>query len=195
VYFVFNEWSYLRFLLPALAIASVLTGVAVAALVERLASPARASVLFLAVLAIGGIGLSRARALDAFDLADAYRRVLQIDRYLESALPDRAVIVAGEQSGAARFDTGHPIVRWEAASHDDLARVLTLLDADRRPVWILLDAWEEPLVRAKFAGVDAAQLDWPPAVDAGEARRTRAWNLADRARYLSGARVVTDRLR
>ncbi len=194
-YFVFDEWSYLRFVLPALAIASVFTGVALAALVDRLAVPARAVVFLAAALVIAAAGLWRARALDAFRLSDAQRRVVQIDRYLESALPERSVVVAGEQSGAVRFDTGHPIVRWEAASRDDLVSVLKVLDADRRPVWILLDAWEEPLVRAKFGGVELAALDWPPAVDAGETHRTRAWNLADRARYLKGERVVTDRLR
>jgi hypothetical protein len=121
--------------------------------------------------------------------------VLQIDRYLDSALPPHAVVLAGEQSGAVRFDTGRSIVRWEAASPDDLARVLSLLEAGSRPVWVVLDAWEEPLVRAKFGGLDAAALDWPPVVDAGDAHRTRAWSLADRAGYLKGARINTDRLR
>ncbi len=195
VYFVFNEWSYLRFLLPALAIASVFVGVAVATFLDRLAAPMRAGVLIAVVIVVAGVGVSRARSLDVFRLSETHRRVLQIDRYLDSALPDRAVIVAGEQSGAARFDTGHAIVRWEAATPADLERVLTSLVADRRSVWILLDAWEEPLVRDKFAGLAAAALDWPPAVDAGDTHRTRAWNLSDRARYLEGKRVVTDRLR
>ncbi len=194
-YFVFDQWPYLRFVLPAIAIASVFTGVALAALVDRVAVPARAVVFLVAALVIAAAGLWRARALDAFRLSDAQRRVVQIDRYLESALPERAVIVAGEQSGAVRFDTGHPIVRWEAASRDDLVSVLKVLDADRRPVWILLDAWEEPFVRAKFGGIELAALDWPPAVDAGDTHRTRAWNLSDRARFLKGERVVTDRLR
>ena len=195
VYFVFNEWSYLRFLLPALAIGCALTGVALAALIERADAGARVVLLFAAALVVAGTGLSRARALDAFTLADAHRRVLQIDRYLESALPPDAVVIAGEQSGAVRFDTGRSIVRWEAASPDDLGRVLAVLERGRRPVWVLLDAWEEPLVRAKFSGLDAAALDWPPAVDAGDAHRTRAWSISDRARYLNGARIVTDRLR
>jgi 4-amino-4-deoxy-L-arabinose transferase-like glycosyltransferase len=195
VYFAFNEWSYLRFLMPALAIASVFTGVAVAALVDRLDAPARAAVLLAAVLVIAGVGVSRARALDAFRLADAHRRVLQIDRYLDSALPPQAVVIAGEQSGAVRFDTGRAIIRWEAASPDDLARVLAVLEGSGRPVWVVLDVWEEPLVRAKFSGLDAAALDWPPVVDAGDAHRTRAWSISDRGRYLKGARIVTDRLR
>ena len=195
VYFVFNEWSYVRFLLPAVASAAVFVGVAVAALLNRLPAPARVAVLLGAVFVIGGIGLSQARSLDVFRLGDAHRRVLQIDRYLDAALPERAVIISGEQSGAARFDTGRAIVRWEAATRADLDRALTLLAADRRPVWILLDAWEEPLVRDKFTGLAAVALDWPPAVDAGETHRTRAWNLSDRARYLKGERVVTDRLR
>jgi hypothetical protein len=195
VYFVFNEWSYLRFLLPAVASAAVFVGVAVAAFVNRLPAPARAAVLLGAVFVISGIGFSQSRSLDVFRLGDSHRRVLQIGRYLDAALPDRAVIISGEQSGAARYDTGRAIVRWEAATRADLERVLTLLAADRRSVWILLDAWEEPLVRDKFAGLTAVSLDWPPAVDAGETHRTRAWNLSDRARYLEGERVVTDRLR
>jgi hypothetical protein len=195
VYFVFSEWSYLRFLLPALAIGCALTAVALAALFERADPPARVVLLFAAALIVAGLGLSRARALDVFKIADAHRRVLQIDRYLDSALPPHAVVIAGEQSGAVRFDTGRPIVRWEAASPDDLARVLSLLEAGSRPVWVVLDAWEEPLVRAKFGGLAAAALDWPPVVDAGDAHRTRAWSLSDRVRYLKGARIVTDRLR
>ncbi|MGH9200799.1 MAG: hypothetical protein ACRD2A_06150, partial [Vicinamibacterales bacterium] len=195
VYFVFDDWSYLRFLLPAIAVAAVFVGVTIATLLNRLALPARAGLLLAGALAIAGVGVSRTRAVDGFQLTNTHRRVLQIDRYLASALPDRAVVVAGEQSGAVRFDTGHEIVRWEAASVDGLRRAFDVLEADQRPVWILLDAWEEPLVREKFPGVVAAALDWPPAVDAGDTHRTRAWNLADRERYLKGERVVTDRLR
>jgi hypothetical protein len=194
-YFVFEDWSYLRFLLPALAIAAVFAGVTVATLLEHVDVAARAVLLLAAIVVIGGLGLWRARALDVFRLPDAHRRVLQIDRYLDAALPPRAAILAGEQSGAVRLDTHRPIVRWEALSADDLARALTALDVDKRPLWILLDAWEESLVRAKFPAIAAAALDWPPAVDAGDTHRTRAWSLADRGRYLKGERVVTDRLR
>jgi hypothetical protein len=194
-YFVFHEWSYLRFLLPSLAIAAALVGVLVDVLVGRLPASARAAAVFAVVIAIVFVGLSQTRDLDAFRLTDTHRRVLQIDRYLEAALPSRAVVIAGEQSGALRFDAGHPIVRWEAASPEDLTRALAALERDQRPVWILLDAWEEPLVRAKFSGLPLAALDWPPAVDAGETQRTRAWSVADRERYLTGGRVVTDRLR
>jgi hypothetical protein len=195
VYFAFNEWSYLRFLMPALAIASVFTGVAVAALVERVGVSGHAGVLLAAALVTAGVGVARARSLGSFRLADAHRRVLQMDRYLDSALPPQAVVIAGEQSGAVRFDTGRAIIRWEAASPDDLAQVLAVLEGSGRPVWVVLDVWEEPLVRAKFSGLDAAALDWPPVVDAGDANRTRAWSISDRGRYLKGARLVTDRLR
>src|SRR6185295_11167928 len=87
VYFVFNEWSYLRFLLPALAIAAVFVGVAVAALLDRLPASLRAFALIAVALTIAGLSLSQARALDVFRLADVHRRVLQIDRYLDAALP------------------------------------------------------------------------------------------------------------
>jgi hypothetical protein len=195
IYFVFEEWSYLRFLLPGLAIAAVFVGLVIAEFLGRVATSLRAVLLLAAALTVSALGLWEARALDVFRLADAHRRIVLIDRYLEAALPERALIVAGEQSGAVRLDTGHDIVRWEAASRDDLSRILGILASQSRPVCILLDAWEEPLFRAKFAGLDPVSLDWPPLVDAGDANRTRAWRLDDRRRYLNGERVVTDRLR
>jgi len=195
VYFVFDDWSYLRFLLPALAVGAVLVGVTGAAIISRIPIAVRAVTVFAMVLAIAAFGFARARALDTFQLADQNQRVSQVGGYLNSALPVSAVVVSGEESGAVRFATGRPILRWEAASPDDFARAIAALEVSGRSVWILLDAWEEPLFRAKFAGHPAAALDWPPEVDAGETHRTRAWNLSDRERFLKGERVTSDRLR
>jgi hypothetical protein len=102
--------------------------------------------------------------------------------------------VSGEQSGSMRHYTSRPIVRWEAASTDDLSRAFGALAAANRPVWFVLDAWEEEPFRAKFQGDPRAALDWPPAVTAGTTHRTRVWRLSDRERFLRGENVVTDRL-
>lgn len=192
-YASFDQWSYLRFLLPALAIGSIFVGVLVARMVAGLPAAARAPVTFVAALAIAAVGIANARVLDAFALKDQHHRIVQLGDYLNTSMPAAAVIVAGEQSGSMRYYTSRPIVRWEAASADDLTRALAALRAANRPVWIVLDAWEEELFRVKFARVPTAALDWPPAVTAGTTHRTSAWQLTDRERFQRGEKVVIER--
>ena len=195
VYAVFDEWSYLRFVLPALSVAAVLVGVGVARGASALPSSWRAPLLFVLALALTAHGVSQARGRDAFALAGQLQRVGQLGAYLDASLPAGAVIVAGEQSGALRYGTNRSIVRWDLSGPIELRQALDALAANGRDAWIALDAWEEPLFRERFSGVPGGALDWPPAVDAGDTRRTRAWRLADRDRFLRDERVTTERLR
>jgi hypothetical protein len=75
------------------------------------------------------------------------------------------------------------------------AHVTQQLTTSGYDVWVALDDWEVPKYREKFSPTTAGGLDWPPAMDAGTDGRTQAWRLRDRAAFLSGARVLTDRLR
>ena len=195
IYGVFETWDYLRFLLPAMAMAAVLVGLLGARLIDALPAVWRVPGLLALALVIVAQGMLAARSHDVTGAADRQRRIAQAGPYLASALPPGAVIIAGEQSGAARHYTGHDVLRWEAIAPADLGAALTWLEAQRRPVWWMLDQWEEPLVRAKFGGVAAAALDWPPIMEAGPARTTRAWRPADRAGFQRGERTATDRLR
>ena len=193
-YAYFDQWSYLRFLLPALAIGSIFVGAAVARMVAGLPAAARAPVTFAVALAIAAVGIANARVLDAFALKDQHHRIVQLGEHLNTAIPADAVIVAGEQSGSMRYYTSRPVVRWEAASVEDLTRALAALQAADRPVWFVLDAWEEEPFRAKFASVPPAALAWPAAVTAGTTHRTSAWRLDDRSRFNRGETLTTLRL-
>jgi hypothetical protein len=90
------------------------------------------------------------------------------------------VLLSGEQSGSMRYATGRPVVRWEALDAASLGATLAVLRSQGLEPWWVLDQFEEALVRARFAGVPEAQLDWPPRVEAGPLMRTRAWRVADR---------------
>jgi hypothetical protein len=58
---------------------------------------------------------------------------------------------------------------------------------------IVLETWEEPAFRAKFAGASAfAELDWPPRAQIG--RDVRVYDPADRPRYLRGESIPTERV-
>ena len=84
VYAVFDQWSYFRFLLPALAIGSIFVGAAVARMVAGLPAAARAPVTFVVALAIAAVGIANARVLDAFALKDQHHRIVQLGEHLNT---------------------------------------------------------------------------------------------------------------
>jgi 4-amino-4-deoxy-L-arabinose transferase-like glycosyltransferase len=194
IYAVFDDWSYLRFLLPAMAVLAVFAAVELSAWIARWPIAVRAPLLFALLLIVTAHGLWVARSLDTFKLADQLRRVSQVADYINADVPPSAVILSGEQSGSMRYYTDRPILRWEAATPEALSAAVATLEQSRRPVYIVLDAWENERFRSKFSTVAAVSLDWPPMLDAGTSHRTRLWKLSDRDRFLKGERLSTIRL-
>jgi hypothetical protein len=181
--------------LPALAIAAIAVSVCVVTLVRRLPRAAQGPIVLAMILVLCAWQVSTARELGVFRWAARQSRALLAGRYLGSALPAHAVVITGEQSGAVRYYSGRSIVRWDFLSPDELPLITNELTTSGYEVWIVLDDWEVPRYREKFARSIAAGLDWPPIVDAGTEARTQAWRLRDRANFLVGNRVPNDRLR
>ena len=194
VYAVFDEWSYLRFLLPAMAVSAIFTAVELSAWIERRPISVRAPILFALVLILTSHGIWVARSRDTFKLAGQLRRVSVIGDYINADVPPSAVILAGEQSGSMRYYADRPILRWEVATPESLAASITALQQSRRPVYIVLDAWEHEPFRARFAALPVGALDWPPMLEAGTTPRTRLWKLDDRDKFLRGEKLNTIRL-
>ena len=194
IYAVFDHWSYLRFLLPAIAVFAIFAGIELAVWIERWPAAIRLPIFFALMLGIVAHGLFVARSFDAFKLKDQFRRVEQVADAISHTAPAQAVIIAGEQSGSMRYHTGLSILRWEAAPPETFPKAVETLLKAERPIYIVLDAWEMELFRAKFPGLGPAELDWPPMLEAGSSHRTLAWNLADRWRYQLGQRINTVRI-
>jgi len=192
IYAVFDDWSYLRFLLPALAVFAVFAASELARWIEPWPVTVRVPLFFVVVVALTAYSISIARSLDTFKLADQLARVGAVARYLSANVEPSAVLLSGEQSGSMRYYTGNSILRWEAASPAALTDALGKLAASNKPVFIVLDAWEEPLFRARLSA--AVALDWPPMLVAGTTHRTQVWRLSDRERFSRGDHVETIRL-
>ena len=178
VYAIFEVWSYLRFLLPALAIVAALGGAAIARTLRIVRDAWAGPVAIALVVATSALGLYTARQLGVFRVAEVTARAREAGDQLARILPPQAVLLAGEQSGSMRYATGHPVVRWESLDEDALRAVLAVLASQGLEAWWVLDQFEEAAVRARFPGVPAAALDWPPEVEAGPLMRTRAWRIA-----------------
>jgi hypothetical protein len=115
-----------------------------------------------------------------FQIAAVTARSREAGERLGQKLGARAVTLTSEQSGSMRYLSGRPILRWDALDRTSLRTSLALLDAQGYEVWWVLDQFEEPLVRTRFAGVPEAALDWKPEVEAGPLMRTRAWRIPKR---------------
>ena len=192
-YAVFDEWSYLRFLLPAMAIFAIFAAIELAAWIERWPVAARFPIFFALTVGVTAYGLFVARTFDTFKLREQLRRVEQVAEAINHTAPPNAVIIAGEQSGSMRYYTDRSILRWDAATPETLSKAIEIILKAGRPMYIVLDAWEMERFRAKFPDVGPAELDWPPMLEAGTSHRTLAWNLADRFRFQTGQRINTVR--
>jgi len=195
VYAVFDVWTYLRFMLPALAIAMVLVAALVSELLTRVPAVVRPVAIMVVVFAIAAANLSAAQSHGVFRLATQQSRAALAGRYLAASIPPRGVIIAGEQSGSTRYYTGRSIVRWDFATAEALPAVVDQLTRAGHEIWIALDTWEEEPFRRKFPGIAAAALDWPPRLEAGTEMLMRAWRLRDREPFMRGETYPTDRLR
>jgi hypothetical protein len=194
IYAVFDDWSYLRFLLPALAVFAAFAGIELAAWLSRRPAVIRAPLLYVLLIGVTAHSVLLARTFDTFRLAEQLRRVAGVAGFLHTTAPPGAVLVAGEQSGSMRYYTQRRIIRWEAAAPDAVAAAIRQLDPQQHPIYVVLDAWEEPLFRARYASLPAVALDWPPLLEAGRTHRTRVWRLADRDRFLKGEPLDIKRL-
>jgi len=177
-YAVFAEWSYLRFLLPAFPLLFILVGgLSVAALI-RLPASARAALFLCALTVVGSFNVVRARQEQAFNMSRYESRYRFVGRYLASALPPEAVIVAVQESGSARYYTGRPIIRWDWL--DDLdAAIAELRVTGRHPV-LLIEDWERPDLMKKHMQSINAQLEWRPRAEFGEDTRVFLYDPLDR---------------
>jgi hypothetical protein len=180
-YGVFPDWAYLRFLLPIWPAALAAAGAVVFNATLRLPAVARTQILLLALTAVCARNVMTAAHEGSFTLWIDASRYGTAGRYLDSVLPEGAVIVTSQHSGSASYYTGRPIVRWDSlrTGFDEALGDLTRLG---RPPVILIEEWEVASLRQTFPRSSLARLDWPPRADFGRTTRVRLYDPVDRER-------------
>lgn len=191
-YIEFDVWWYVRFLLPAIPLLIILT-VAVLWRAVRWASPPMRYALIAA--AVGVIGVRWQSGPEA-GLARQLQRLERhfIDAgHLARRLPETAVVLTVADSGGVRFHGPRSTLLWESLDPAWFDRALDALRQLGRPPYLLLESGEVEAFKARFRHRTAvAELDWPPIFQVGTS--LQVYDPADRERFRSGARVVTERL-
>lgn len=193
VYAPFDDWTFLRFLLPALPLVFVLVGLTVTRVLQWLPAPTRASVMVVGVAAVASLYLFVAGQRDVFRFRDHERRYRAVGEYLAARLPPDAIIVTVQHSGSARYYTGRPILRWDAIEPARLDDTLTWVREQGHRPFVVLERWEEEAFRERFAGASPiGGLDWPAMAQhhAGVA----VYDPEHRAAFSAGRATATERI-
>jgi hypothetical protein len=191
-YTVFDDWWYIRFLMPALPVLLVL---AVSVALRAMPRAYRAAGAAVLCVAIGGWCLSVARSRQVFELQRLEARFVIAGRYAARAFPSHAVVLAMQQSGSVRYHGGRATLAWDAVAPDALDETIDWLRANGHVPYIVLEDAEESRFRSRFAGERAGGLDWPPMAEVHAPVRVRIHDPAARVEYdKGGGRYPTEHI-
>ncbi len=186
----FDEWWYLRFLLPSVALGAVLTAVSLEGLALRVWPRGAVLVVTLIVIAAGAVTLRTPQTREARGLQALEARFPDTAAVVDARLDVGAVPITIWQSGGLRFWPGRDVVVWDALDPQWLDAAVAWLQTHGRQPVIIVERWEEDGFRTRFAGQAYGGLDWPPRYDVD--RRVRIFVPEDRERYLRGDAVATE---
>jgi hypothetical protein len=162
VYFRFEEWWYLRFLLPAIPALFVLMSTGLVAIGRRLPAPwgraavAAVTILLVAYTARFNIGHGMFGPLKAGE-----RRYADVGAYIQRALPPNAVIFSVQQSGSVRYYGGRMTIRWDLIDRDWTGRAAGEVERLGLHPYMVIEDWELPQMRGWFGLGPDAPVPWP----------------------------------
>jgi hypothetical protein len=195
-YTPFDDWSYLRFLLPAIALMLALASAVVVQTLTKMCSlrlSVSGSIVALATAALALLYVRTAQDRLAFNVRFLEQRYRSAGIVVRDRLPDNAVVLSVWDSGAVRFHGRKETVVWAGLDPAWLDRAVRWLDDHGRKPYILVESWEEPAFRSRFATIsDIGKLDWPPKYEID--RVVRIFDPKDRAKYVGGENVRTEYL-
>jgi hypothetical protein len=184
----FPEWWYLRFFLPVLPVMSVL---AMAAVVY---GTRRSGLVWPVVAILVGVAGSSEGMRQALDLQRLERRFRTVGEVVRDRLPGNAVFLTVWNSGSVRYHADREAILWDSMAPPALDSAVAWLASRGYEPFIIVEEWEEPLFRERFAGQSTlADLDWPPRYQIQP--RVRIFQPGDRARYRAGEQVPTEHVR
>lgn len=189
-YVVFDDWSYLRFLLPALPALFVLWAATLDAVCRRIRPRVAGGVLALAAVVLALWFVRAAVEQQAFRLQALEARYARAGLYVGERLPASALVVTRWQSGSVRYYSGRPTLAWDALDPARLDEALRFAADRGLEPYFLFERGEEPLFREHFAGHALGALDWPPMAEV--AAQVRVYRPGDQARYRRGEPVPTE---
>jgi len=159
LYFRFDHWETLRFILPAVIVLDILAAAGAARLLQRVTPVFRAAAIIAlaAFVAIHAGTFLRRQGVPL--LMDQERRYTLTADWIDQYTPATTLVIAGQHSGSVRHYAGRTTLRWDLLDPRDLEPVVRGARERGRPVFAVLEGNEQAAFRDRFAPVLASQTD------------------------------------
>ncbi len=192
-YLVFEDWPYLRFLLPAIPVLIVLMVTVIAEAGRRLGPRWQQAALAAIVLAIVASSAGVAERQHVFRLRQLESGFRRVGDAMATRLPDDALVITSLYSGSVRYYAHRTTLVWDVLDVSSLDAAVAFAVSQGLEPYLLLASGEEAAFRARFPESALARLDWPPQVEVSP--QVRLYAPAARARYLRGEALPTEFVR
>lgn len=147
-YLQFEDWTYLRFLLPAWPAVTLATAALTLRWHSKWPEMSRLALFLLVALLV-----EYAAAVGAFRTARDQQEVADTDAAARSVVESNAVILSMQHSGSLRL-AGLLTLRYDLLDPAWLDRTVVWLKEHQRPAYVLLEGWEVERFKQRF-GDDA----------------------------------------
>ena len=176
LYFRFDHWETLRFLLPAVVLLSIAAATGIAWVAEVLQRRLVHLGSLLVILCAIAFAAQSAAFLDREGvprLKDAEARYPQTAARVASLTPPASIVFAAQHSGSLRHYANRTTLRWELLRPEDLAPVLDALSARGLAAFVVLEGAEQQRFRDRFAGA----LQTVAMLPLAQVRDVQVWEL------------------
>jgi hypothetical protein len=161
-YTVFEDWWFLRFLLPALPLLLVSMTASIFWMLGYLPAAARMCVFVALGTFLVGHELRFAIGAGLTRLQPNERRYVAVARFIEASMPRDAIFLTLQHSGSVRHYANRLTLRFDGVSTGLDDALASLERAGWRP-FVLLEDWEEPQFKRQFGGSsELGRLAWRP---------------------------------
>lgn len=154
-YLPFDEWWYLRFLLPVFPILFVMLASALVSLSRAIPMRPSAVVLGVMLALLMAYRVHFAAAREFLELGYGEQRYIAVGQFIDRALPGNAVILSMQHSGSIRYYSGRLTVRYDVFAPARFPSVIDWFQSRGYRPYILLEDWEEKQYRARFGSESA----------------------------------------
>jgi heme/copper-type cytochrome/quinol oxidase subunit 4 len=163
-YAPFDDWWYLRFVIPAMPVMFVLSIDAIWRIGRRLGpgAPAIATIAF-TVFSVNH-AMAYARSHSVFEIGEGEQKYADVGRYLARELPPETTVVAGLHSGNIRLYAQLRTLRVDVLDGAWLDRAIDYLKSIGPAPYLVLEESEVQNFRQRFANQRAVALVDRPAV-------------------------------
>ena len=152
VYFRPDEWSYTRFLLPALPFMLVFAAGVMLSAARRWIPSMPLGAAAALILAIAVWSLSMASSLGVFRMWEGERKYPRVGLFVRDRLPKSAFVLAAQHSGSLRYYSHRPTLRWDLLDRASLDRALTSMRNAGYDPFLVVDAGEDQAFLRRFSG-------------------------------------------